>query len=155
MTNKKSTKKTQRITIFLYKCINNYDRRSSAEWGGGVDPKSYEIRKRGRDGSTPRIWTAWILIKNKSHYSIHFCTLFFLRVLCKYLFSMNTCFWENVCKSNYYQFWQNRPETENRISEHITKARDPLLIRFLHSLFIAEIQKTLGSADSAIKLWPY
>jgi len=57
-----------------------------------------------------------------------------------------------VCKSNYYQFWQNRPETENRISEHITKARDPLLIRFLHSLFIAEIQKTLGSADSAIKL---
>merc|ERR1719369_1680536 len=31
MNNKKSTKKTQRITIFLYKCINNYDRRSSAE----------------------------------------------------------------------------------------------------------------------------
>jgi hypothetical protein len=55
-------KHQRNYTIVLYKCINNYDKRSSADyWGVGPDlllllgeSDSYDIRRRGRR-PTPRI----------------------------------------------------------------------------------------------------
>jgi len=86
-------------TIVLYKCINNYDKRSSADyWSVGPDLSIAAWRVRLLCHTETRTTTNAPDLnrvnshENKSHISIHFCTLFFLRVLCKYPVSMIICF---------------------------------------------------------------